>query len=113
MCYSLLEGERETWGDSAGSVNHGPFLSIGMCWPKTPWAVKCSTVRCLRRCIKEIHGLRDQPLFLARSHSRDSGNCLKISLEDAETGESRPHRPCGGKVVGLQLRAFHSLNLIL
>lgn len=111
MYYSLSEGERETWGTSAGSANQGSFISVGVCWPKAPQSVKCSAGPCLRRrSIKKIHGLRDQLLFLARAQSCDSDNCSKVSLDHVQLEQSRPHGPCGGKGAGLQLRVFHSLN---
>lgn len=79
-----------------------------MCWPKSPQSVKRFTGQCLRRkCIQNIHGLRNQPLFFAIFQSCDSNNCSKVSFELV------PHGPCGGEAAGAQMRVCHSLNLIL
>lgn len=88
MYYSLSEGERGTWGTSAGSANQGSVLSVGVCWSKAPQSVKCSAGPCLRRrSIKKIRGLRDQPPFLARSQSCDSDNCSKVSWASTARAE--------------------------
>lgn len=110
MRCSLSEGERENWGTSAGSANRRSFWSIGACWPMTPQSVKRSAGQWLRRrCIKKTHGLRDQPLFCARSQSCDSV-AWKFLLKCTPRGEQPS---CGGKGAGLQLGVFHSLDLIL
>jgi len=44
----LSEGEGETWGFSAESVNHRPVLSIGMSWPKAPQAANVLAEHFLR-----------------------------------------------------------------